>query len=277
MRRLDRLGWAAGLRFDAYGVRVGVRVNQPQALPALERLLPPGARPAASPDVEQLHSVWIGEDRGRTRAFHLLYSGIERRARTLSLDALHEAFETGVRLGVAAAARRRVFVHAGVVGWRGRAILLPGRSGSGKTTLVAALLREGATYYSDEFAVLDERGYVHPFAKPLSVRDGGRARKEPAEAFGGGGTGTAALPVGLIAFGSYGPGRRWRARPLSPGQALLALIPHTVPVRRRPEATLAVLRRTLDGARPLKVARGEAEDAAPRLLRQAGGWPEGAA
>ena len=276
MQQLDRLDWAAGLRFDAYGVRVGVRVNQPDALPALARLLPPGARPAASPDVEQLHSVWIGEDRGRTRSFHLLYSGIERRARTLSLDALFEAFETGVRLGVATAARRRVFVHAGVVGWRGRAILLPGRSGSGKTTLVAALLRAGATYYSDEFAVLDDRGYVHPFPKPLSVRDGGVARKEPAEAFGGE-TGTAALPVGLIAFGSYRPGRGWRARPLSPGQALLALIPHTVPVRRRPEATLAVLRRTLDGVRSLKVARGEAEDAAPRLLRQAGEGRAGAA
>jgi hypothetical protein len=276
MRQLDRLGWAAGLRFDAYGVRVGVRVNRPDVLPALEGLLPPGIHPAASPDVEQLHSVWIGEDRGRTRAFHLLYAGIERRARTHNLDALFEAFETGVRLGVATAARGRVFVHAGVVGWQGRAILLPGRSGSGKTTLVAALLRAGATYYSDEFAVLDERGYVHPFAKPLSIRDGGATRKQPPEAFGGG-PGTAALPVGLIAFGSYRPGGRWRARALSPGQALLALIPHTVPVRRRPEATLAVLRRALEGARCSRVARGAAEDAAPRLLRQAAPWQAGAA
>src|SRR5688572_10133854 len=119
MQTLDRLGWAAGLRFDAYGVRVGVRVNQPEALPALRRLLPPGSRPGASEDVDQLYSVWIGQSRGRTRAFHILYSGIERRARTLSLDALLEAFEGGVRLGVAAAARRRVFVHAGVVAWRG--------------------------------------------------------------------------------------------------------------------------------------------------------------
>ena len=60
-------------------------------------------------------------------------------------------------------ARNRIFIHAGVVGWQGRAIVIPGRSFSGKSTLVAALLQAGATYYSDEFAVLDGRGYVHPF------------------------------------------------------------------------------------------------------------------
>jgi hypothetical protein len=32
---------------------------------------------------------------------------------------------------------------------------------SGKTTLVSELIRAGATYYSDEYAVIDERGRVH--------------------------------------------------------------------------------------------------------------------
>jgi hypothetical protein len=31
---------------------------------------------------------------------------------------------------------------------------------------VAELVRAGATYYSDEFAVLDSRGRVHPFPRP---------------------------------------------------------------------------------------------------------------
>ncbi len=51
-----------------------------------------------------------------------------------------------------------VFVHAGVVGWRGRALVLPGTSFAGKTTLVAELVRAGAAYYSDEYAVIDELG-----------------------------------------------------------------------------------------------------------------------
>jgi len=62
-----------------------------------------------------------------------------------------------------------------VVAWRGRAILLPGRSYVGKSTLVMELVRAGAVYYSDEYAVLDARGRVHPFAQPVALRepDGG--------------------------------------------------------------------------------------------------------
>ena len=78
---------------------------------------------------------------------------------------------------VAEEARRGVFVHAGVVGWKGRALVLPGKSGAGKTTLVAELIRAGATYYSDEYAVLDERGRVHPYARPLAVRVDGRRQR----------------------------------------------------------------------------------------------------
>ena len=72
---------------------------------------------------------------------------------------------------IAEVARNRVFVHAGVVGWKGRAIVIPGRSYSGKSTLVSELIRAGAAYYSDEYAVFDSRGRVYPFAKPLEMRD----------------------------------------------------------------------------------------------------------
>jgi hypothetical protein len=56
--------------------------------------------------------------------------------------------------------------------WRGvgRAVILPGRSMSGKTSLVAALVKAGATYFSDEYAVLDKLGMVHPYIKTLSLR-----------------------------------------------------------------------------------------------------------
>ena len=98
-----------------------------------------------------------------------------------------EALERDLQLYVAEQALRRVFVHAGVVGWRGRAIVIPGRTMSGKTTPVRALARAGATYYSDEYAVLDERGRVHPYLKPMSIQEngGGRPKKILPEALGG--------------------------------------------------------------------------------------------
>jgi hypothetical protein len=66
---------------------------------------------------------------------------------------------------VAENARRWIFVHAGVVAWRGQAIVIPGATQSGKTSLVAALVRAGAEYFSDEYAVFDARGRVHPLPR----------------------------------------------------------------------------------------------------------------
>ena len=65
-----------------------------------------------------------------------------------------------------------------MVGCGGGALLLPGGSFTGKTTLVGALVRAGAVYYSDQYALLDEDGLIHPY--PCHVeRFGGSAGDEP--------------------------------------------------------------------------------------------------
>ncbi len=171
MAKVDRLGWAAGTCISAYGVRIGIRTNAPEALRQLSALLPPGWKPAPSAVVDQLFSLRVGgRSRGNVRRYNLLYWGAARRARSLDLEPVFETLESDLRLSVASEAKRRIFLHAGVVGWKGRAIVLPGRTFSGKSTLVAELLRAGATYYSDDLAVLDARGRVHPFATPLAIR-----------------------------------------------------------------------------------------------------------
>ena len=87
-----------------------------------------------------------------------------------SLSRVLAVFVSRIRLTIAEFAVRRVFIHGGPVGWKGKAIVLPARSFEGKTTLVAELVKLGASYLSDEYAVVDETGFVHPFAKPLSIR-----------------------------------------------------------------------------------------------------------
>ncbi len=178
------------------------------------------------------------------------------------------ALESALRLKVAEAAPEQIFVHAGVVAWRGRAILVPGRSRSGKTTLVAELVKAGATYLSDEFAPLDRDGRVHPFAKPLTIREGGcdlHARRCHAEDLGGS-VGRGALRVGLVVFAEYRPGASWQPTTLTHGQGVLEMLAHTVPARLRPEAALEALDRALAGATLLRGARGEADVTARRLL-----------
>ena len=269
MAKIDRLGWAAGTCVESYGVRLGIRTNVPEVLGRISALLPPGWKPSPSSVVHQLFSLWVGGDpRGGVRRYSLLYWGAARRARSLDLDQVCETLESELRFSVAVGATRKVFVHAGVVGWRGRAIVLPGRSCAGKTTLVAELLRAGATYYSDEFAVLDGRGRVFPFPTPLSIRERGGSGVARCTAQDLGSVpGVEPLPIGLVAFSEYRRGARWRPVRLTPGKALLAFLAHTAQTRFRTEASLAALRRVVVQAPLLKGVRGEAEEMAAPLLR----------
>jgi hypothetical protein len=272
MAKLDRLGWAAGLQFVSHGVRIGIRANTAEFPEEVTRCLPPHWEPASTPVVDHLFSLRLGGDaqRAGTRHFNLLYSGPARVSRTLNREELWETLESHLQFVVAALAERWLFVHAGVVGWQGRAIVLPGLSYSGKSTLTAALLRAGATYYSDEFAVLDAEGRAHPFPRPLSLRQGAEERplRLSPEALGSS-PGEQPLPVGLVVLSEYREGARWRPRKLSPGQGLLALLANTVQARRLPEMALRTLRQVVAEAPAFKGTRGEAEGAAGAILRAA--------
>lgn len=271
MDQLDRLNWAASLSFAAYGVHLGVRVSQADVLEQLRAHLPPGWKPTAAPVVERVYSLLVGGSGPRpgVRRLHLLYGNAVLLARTRELAPVLEALASDLHRYVAETARRRLFVHAGVVGWRGRAIVMPGRSFSGKTTLVAEWVRAGATYYSDEYGVFDARGRVHPYPKPLSLRENGTA---PAKHYAveelGGRAGVQPLPVGLVIASVYKPGARWRPQRLSPGQGGLALLAHAVSARRQPEATLDLLQRVVSAAPVLKGVRGEARELISAIVNQ---------
>src|SRR6266404_599562 len=274
MDKIDRLGWAAGMSFVSYGVRVGIRVNRSEVLEQLVSRFPPGWKPSRAPVVERLYSLIIGGGGGgprpNVRRFNILYGNVEKLLRTLDLDEFLDVFESDVKLHVAAGARRRVFVHAGVVGWKGRAILIPGRSFTGKTSLVAELVRAGATYYSDEYAVLDAEGLVHPYARPLSVREN-RKHVKHTPAMLGGQSGTKPLPVGLIIASRYKAGARWRPKTLSAAEGALELILNTVSIQRQPEKVLETLRRAIPDTTILKGVRGDARQVVDFILANLGG------
>jgi serine kinase of HPr protein (carbohydrate metabolism regulator) len=183
-----------------------------------------------------------------------------------------EALESDLRLFVAELAKHRVFVHAGVVGWKGKAIVIPGRSYSGKSTLVAELVRAGATYYSDEYAVLDSRGRVHPFSKPLELREEGQYRQKKITAAElGGESGRKPLPVGLVLMTQFKSGARWRPRKLTAGKGVLEMLFNTVSARRSPARALATLQRVAAQAEVLKGVRGDARKVVPAVLERVEG------
>ena len=176
--------------------------------------------------------------------------------------------DSQIRLFIASNARDRLFVHAGVVVRDGRALVIPGESFSGKTTLVGALVDAGATYYSDEYALLDEAGLVHPYPRALSIRssdgNGPRERRVPdlaAVADGG-------ARLGTVAVTRYRPSSEWKPKRLSTGQGLVALMANTVPAQDRPQESLRTLRRALADATVLEGDRGEAGPAATAMLEE---------
>ncbi|HEY5184170.1 MAG TPA: hypothetical protein VIM19_04510 [Actinomycetes bacterium] len=172
-----------------------------------------------------------------------------------------------LELWVAEHAEGFVFVHAGAVAWHGRAIVVPGRTLAGKSTLVAALVRAGATYYSDEYTVLDPQGLIRPYARMLSIRppNGSPPRRVTAEDIGGH-TGTQPVQMALVAHLRYDAAAGWAVEELSRGRAAMALLDNTVPARTRPVEVMDHLQAATDGVCGLTGTRGEAHDAAGRLL-----------
>lgn len=201
---------------------------------------------------------------GRT-LFTITENGIQVSSSS-DVETAARALESRAHQYVAANAESVVFVHAGVVSWRGKTILIPGRSHSGKSTLVMALVSAGATYYSDEYAVLDLEGRVHPFRRLPRLRPD-VPRTESFVVNSADNTAFGPLPVGLVLSTRYNPTGVWQLRRLTPGEALLTLLENTVAVRRQAELSVRALKSAVLSAIGLQTDRREAVDAAQKIFQ----------
>jgi hypothetical protein len=254
--------------FEAFGVRIAVHATNSELLERAHLLLPPGWKPTESSEVQQRFAL-LTEPAG---TYEFVREG-KVHHKGIGLELALAMLDTELRLYIARKAPDAIFIHAGVVGYHGRTIVLPGMSFSGKTTLVAALVREGAVYYSDEFAVIDENGFVRPYAKPLSLRDDNWIQVEhPVESLGGV-AGEEPLRIGAIVVTSYRPHAEWQPRRLSPGEGAMALLANAVPARERPAEVMRAISRSAGGAMVIQSERGEAEAIAPLLLAELDGSP----
>ena len=250
--------------FRAFGVEFEVKTNAPELLERLKRHFPPGFSNGKG---RASVAYTLTDFRRRTGRYEIRDDEGEI-ARSTRLEDVLKSFESRLGIRIAEMAPRRVFVHAGVVARKDRVILLPGRSFTGKTTLVRELIRSGADYYSDEYAVLDSRGNVHPFPRALEIRASGsfNQRKVKPEVYGAR-IGQEPLPVGLVVLSSFDPESRWKPRKLSPGRAALALLLNTIPARRTPHNALQVIERVVSSATSVSSKRGEASETASAILQ----------
>jgi hypothetical protein len=175
-------------------------------------------------------------------------------------------------------------VHGGVVAHGGRAILLPGPTHAGKSTLVAELVRRGAPYFSDEYALIDADGRVHPYPRALLLRDGSGYDQPRLATELGGTVAHEPLPAGLIVGVRHAPDASPSLRAISQADGLLLLLRNTPQVLGDRPWILMLLERAVGDAACYAGLRGEAPEAAAAILQLAssvtrsdgGRWPPGA-
>ncbi len=255
---------AHAVSFEAFGVQVEVTFGDAELERVVDEILPPGRTPCrAGASAGRFGLSRTGED-----SYEVTFAGFPSLA-PATLDVALTMLDAQMRLFIAANAREWLFVHAGVVARGGRALVAPGDSSSGKTTLVRALVSAGATYYSDEYAVLDETGRVHPYPRPLSIRsgDGGEVREHQA-AGNGAAAGQDSASLAMAVVTRYRNGVEWQPKRLSSGHGLIALLANTVPAQERPEESLRTLRRAMERTTVLQGDRGEAAEIAGALLEE---------
>ena len=269
MKKLDRLDWAESVVLSAFGVHVGLRVSVRGMMPRLLSLMPAGWKKCRRVVAQRLYSLVVGGgERPGLRRLHVLYADEVCQTRQTSLEKALDAMESDIHRYIAETSPDVTFLHAGVVGWRGHAVMFPGRSLSGKTTLVQEMLRLGATYYSDEFAVVDNRGLVYPFPRPLGIRsEGSYEQTKCAPEMLGAVVGIKPIPLGVAVITEYKHGAPWRPKLLTAAQGMLQLLANTVAVRSQPDQTLTRLHVLAKGAVFLTGRRGEACQAAASILK----------
>ncbi len=203
------------IAFEAFGARIGIRTAESLAADLSPRL-PPRARPIVTEDYDTVYSVERATEptSSEPTSYKLTRDGVGVGS-SHSFSEVCRELESDMHFRVALAARGFLFVHAGVVQWKGQAVVVPGRTETGKSSLILALVQAGAEYFSDEYAVLDREGRVHPYAKPLSQRrEGGPPRLHTAEALGSQ-QDAPAVPMGLTVITRFRDGAAWNPQRIS--------------------------------------------------------------
>lgn len=268
-KNLDKVEWTSVFAFEAYNVKIGIRSTNHGVLEQIKErlpfLLPTGYRGIDFIESEYIFSI-IWSDKPQKRL--LVYKNDEEILKLPKKDWKLDFLESQIRVTVAEFSNEFVFLHAGAVRFKDKAIIIPARSFSGKTTLVAELAKRGLEYYSDEYAVIDENGLLHPFPKQLSMRgiiDDYQQIDIDVEDYGGK-KGNEPINIGLILVSKFIKRAKFQPKLMSSGEGIIESIANSVSIRQNPEFVLRVLGKVMNQAKVVKTNRSEAKKFADKFI-----------
>ena len=249
-------------RIEAFDCSVGVECNSPDVGHALDRYVFPSlphTRPASlTPDI--LLSIFRGPQDYRVHVNQKLAATVAT-INDVVLAAIKALDDTIVH-------RMRTLraVHAGAVLIEGRALLIPGSTHAGKSSLVAELLRRGASHFSDEYALVDNLGLIHPYPRPLLLRNGGPLQSMVLPEELNASFAACPAPVGWILALDYVPDCKWDIRELSQGEAVMLLLRNTPHELAQSPEMIDFFIRVVADASSYEGTRGDAVGAADQIL-----------
>ncbi len=270
-----------GFRVSVLGVHLAVASDSAAAAEALDRYVMPWLPRAAIG--EEAADRLVEVRRADSEGFDILVDGVVIGAAPSPLAAIPRV-QRALDDAVVRCQTDVAVVHGGVVAHEGRAILLPGPTGAGKSTIVAELVRRGAPYFSDEYALIDADGLVHPYPRPLLLRDGSRGDQARLATELGGTVAREPIPAGLIVGVRHAQGAVPNLRAISQAEGVLLLLRNTPQALVDQPFILMPLERAVRGAACYVGLRGEAREAAAAIVQLASSetghdadrWPPGA-
>lgn len=249
--------------YVAHGLRIRITTSSMELIDLAREELPPGHFEDARTDLDVDRSYHISWEDDEPSGYFLTVDG-ERSGPFRAQEVAVERLESSLQIYVAEFAQPHLFLHAGVVQWLGMTIVLPGSSFAGKSTLTRALVNEGATYFSDEFAVLDLEGRVRPYARKLSQREGplGPRGRIDLDAHAPVQDDRFVPPlVDVVALIRYEADSVWQAERLVGGEAVIGMSEHMVAIRNRPADALQMLVNVAEHAQVYRCTRPDLESA----------------
>lgn len=257
------------LYFQAFGVTIQISCNDEKLLSKIKAVLPLvlAKKPKYFENARAEHFFKISKS-AVPLTFTLIKNDEQEPQTFYDEQWFIDQLSSQIRITIAEFAKSKVFIHSGAVVWKKIGLIIPGQSYSGKTTLVSELIKLGAEYYSDEYAVIDEKGFLHPYPKMLSMRgiidEYTQVDKSP-EYFGAK-IGNKAVPVKYVLITTFEKNAEWNPERLKAGEGILEILKHTIPIRHNPVFVLEVLKKIANDAVILKSSRGDAESTAKIII-----------